>query len=613
MLINKKGEKIMNKQTKQSEVNDVKGKDNFKDTKGKFNFKKKGKGRRFPRGERSPRSGVMFNDMSYYMKNPGIMDAFAKLPFNYIMGNSLFSPQTSNLDSIAVRALTSFIVDYCYTNGSTIFKGNQETDVLNQLSTIIYTAMRRANSGATNNIEPEDVLTSNLLASIDILANSVSMRRVFKLANTFSWKNRMKPRVFFSHLGIDYDDFIANQAAYRGRFNTLVAQARTIKTLAGFPFLNAYLAEFENVFKDADTDNGRETLILPIKGFHHIYDPIGTETHPGGCVRLMEFKDLTDEFGRDELICTWGAFDHLSSGVETNLGLRKFSVDLNILSAQINALITDSDFNLIQADIEKAFGEQSGYMVIDAVPENETIEPIYSGEFAAMFSNGIFQPLPNYERESSSSSEYYNTIRVAKGDYFNDIYQVSVDTVSGTELRVALGYRSGISDEAIKMANAGLMYLNSESDNPSVEDIVAMTRYKSSFEKVDATKSSHAFDPVYPSVSAPYLEYQAKTTSNFIVFGAYTTMCRTDNSTGAVTLATFKWSNVEQVSLDNRRTLTQLKCRPMFLNKVSVGPQYAYVPAGDIDNIRAIAINDIIPIQNAAFLSLWDIPSKSSI
>jgi hypothetical protein len=206
-------------------------------------------------------------------------------------------------------AVTSFMVDCLLSDEDTGYLApavieeetvptNLSRNILNQVATIIYTTMRRSNAGATNDIEPVDVITSNLLASIDINANAVSMRRVFRIANTFNWKNRLLPRILFNHLGIDYDDFIANQAAYRGRFNTLVALARTIKTLTGFPFINAYIAEFENVFKDAETDTGREQLWLPVKGVHHIYNPVGTEDHPGGSVRVLRQSDLVGRSGK---------------------------------------------------------------------------------------------------------------------------------------------------------------------------------------------------------------------------------------------------------------------------------------------------------------------------
>lgn len=557
----------------------------------------------------------MFNDVSFYTKNSNITDAVCKLPFNYIVGSVL--PLAGRSASVALNAIVSFSVDYVAAVSNSIKSVISQQDmvdnsssVLDQVATIIYTQMRRSNSGSTNDIEYCDPIISNLLASIDILVNAVSMRRTFKIANSFSWKNRLIPRyIFQDHLGLDYDDFIYNQAAYRAKFNTLVALARTIKTLQGFPFINAMIAEYENIFKDSDTDTGRESYIIPVKYFHHIYDPVGTVDNKGGCVRLLKYGDLAPSIGanyKNKILVTKAI---------SPSALRKFSVDLNILETQINKLINDGDFNLLQADIEKAFGEQSGYIVIDAVPsEPETIAPTYSGEFNTMFHNGIFYPLPSLSKAAnekvlnasylSFDNAYVNTIGQWHREDLGEIKMFNL---------VQLGYTSATSLSP-KFQTSNWTPLDTDMDVPDVNEVILMTRYKTILEVGDVS----SFDSEYAYPSAPSgqenIVYIPKVASNFICFGGNISYVTYDNSKAFNSKVYHNWSNAVTSkglnTLSLHEYLFQLKRRPIFAFTANDGSTVFF---NDLNNLRFISDSELQAIHHACFLSLWDLPSKTNI
>lgn len=600
---------MYDKQTKGKMGNEISEKDESsnnskKQSKGGRKGSKKTKGKRY--GSKDINRGVKFNDIGFYTKNKSISDAFAKLPFSYIIGGAL-TGITSNPDYYPITTIVSFIVDWLQSVRNTVSDGR---DILDQVATILYTRMRRANSGATNNIEYVDPIISNLVASIDILVNSVSMKRVFRIANSFSWKNRLLPKEIFLELGIDYDDFIANQALYRGKFNTLVALARTIRTLKDYPFINAICAEFENIFKDEDADTGREQLFLPIKGFHHIYDPVGTQEHPGGMIRLLTFSDIgktATSVQSSAPICT----APLKNDVDM---IRKFSLDLKILETQIYALINDNDFNLIQADIEKAFGEQSGYMVMDVVEENPTVlTPIFSGEFALMFQNGRFYPTNNLDKveyEDSVDGKFYC---IQNKSYVNVMYQ-DHDSSGTTKLRSWFHFKGASAYIDYRVSDNG--FINSNSHDPSTDDVIISTRYQTLMGSGPVTDAPTDFR-FSGTLGTGEQIYYPKVSSNFFCFGGrIRTLVYLRGSVSQKQVIT--WHNAGPIGNDQEALrvvsyFMQCGFAPMWLRPIGGNPTRPIGLTGKINNIRFVTQNELEPIHEAVFLSLWNLPEYSNI
>lgn len=594
--------------TKEDVANRVKGKfqeyANAKFGKGKGGNKSGRKDKQINRGKR-------FNDVGYYTKNKSITEAFANLPFSWIVGNPIVNLQRDI--NLKIPAIVSYMIDWVANlnssldNDGSIQTGN-EADIIDQVATIIYAQMRRSNSGSTNNIEHVDVLISNLIASIDICVNVHYIHRMFKVANTFSWRNRLIPNYIFKHhFNIDYDDFISNQANYRGEFNVIVAMARTIRTLADYPFINAIMDEFDNIFKDSDTDNGREQLILSVKPLHHIYDPKGTEGAPGGMVRLMTIGDLTDTgTPATNARVIWTGVHPVRSGIAyADSAPLKFSILLDILRAQINALINDTDFNLIQADIEKAFGEQSGYIVVDPVSSDNTITPVYSGEFNTMFKNGKFH-LPAYQVEEQDNwnfrvSEYsFGCVGSVKAKAIvNTVYQSHDENAGTVKIKYMLGWAAAMGDFDTNV-NTRLNLLNLEADDPSVDEVVIATRFK---HIVNTMRGDYLITLGVPNdiVDADTRYIVPFACSNFVCWGGNVTYVDTTATGTSINLS--KWSNT---TFELPYLLLGLEHPPVYID--DSGVMY-----DNVNNIRGISDSELFPVQKACFLSLWNLPDKTNI
>lgn len=599
----------MSKDFKNITKDDIKDriKDKFEDYANK-KFKKKGKGFRRRKGKQIS-VGKSFNDVSYYTKNKTITDAFTNLPFSWIVGNPVVNLAAGL--TIRIPAIVSYMIDWVANlspslTDNTDFPTGNDADILDQVATIIYAEMRRSNSGSTNNIEHVDVLISNLIASIDICVNVHYLHRMFKIANTFSWRNRLIPNYIFKHhFNIDYDDFIANQANYRGEFDTVIAMARTIRTLADFPFINSIMDEFDNIFKDSDTDNGREQLILSVKPVHHIYDPVGTEDAPGGMVRLMVMKDIGATEPTSQKRILWTGVPSNSSRPDHSPKLFKFGLFIKILRAQINALITDNDFNLIQADIEKAFGEQSGYIVVDPITTTEPITPIYSGEFNTMFKNGKFH-YPSYQSSEQDDWGYRNVNHSGVGiaasldpsAVVNTVYQKQ-DEDGSVRMKYIMAFVSAL-EQSPTAKNLNLNLLNLEADHPSVDEIVIATRFKHT-PRIFSGSSLVSYGIPASFINTSELYVVPVSSSNFICWG------------GNVTLVSCTSSGVEISVVDWNNTTTAL---PMILLGMENPPQFVDSDGrfyDNINNIRGVSESELQPIQKACFLSLWNLPSRTNI
>lgn len=611
---------------------------------------KKGKGKRRKysgsgrRGSGRNGSGVNFNDVAYYMRNPKIAEAFGKLPFNYIVGN-----KPGNFSGYAtLPAISSYGVDWTINPVNIDGSDTSVKDILNEVATIIYGTMRRHNSGSTNGIEHVDVIVSNLIAGIDILANAVYAGRLFKIANTYSWRNRLIPRVLFKHLGIDYDDFIANQANYRGRLNTLLAEAKTIKVLHNYPFVDAILSEYSKVFKDSETDTGREQIMISAKYFHHIYDPVGTQTNPGGSVRLLKLKDMWPTASADNhIVLTAPVFKpntRGTTGASSGPGyLHKFSLLLDIMNVQIQALVTDSDFNLIQADLEKAFGETGNYLTVDSITSDETFQPEYSGEFWDMVHNGRFIPMDLIKncpigKSSADQISYkwasgsFNNMLYTVPNYFaNSVYQVHDEDTGRVKLAAWMHIcvpAQQIIDDTSLVGTSFRGILDSQKDDPSVEDVFIMTRFKSFYSsKANKTRMVDAGCPpeLLPNDSQfdTHHVLVPEAQSNFIVFGGLTTSVEFQTNSNVGYEWWSDWDNLRVIGVAN--TDFGLTRAPFALMGYEHRPLQAYetvhatgtmppqqILLNEINNIRNLTSEELYNIHNTAFLSLWSLPELTT-
>lgn len=569
----------------------------------KKGYKPRQRGSEFTRGVNK---GANFNDVSWYKRNPAVVEAYTKLPFNYIIGNKPAGTGSAN-STMYLPAISSYVIDWITSVVDVDPSTASIRDILNEVATIVYTNLRRHNSGSTNNIEFVDVLTSNLLAGIDILVNAVYGRRVFRIANSFSWKNRLIPRFLFQLMGFDYDDFIQNQATYRGRYNTIVSEARTIKVLNNYPFVNAIMAEFENIFKDSDTDTGREQLLIGVKYFHHIYDAVGTQAHPGGMVRIMTLKDVQPTNSAEPLITgpiTPSDIWQTPGGTTEKPGTMPFSKFLDVMQTQINALINDSDFNLIQADLEKAFGEQGSYLVADFTNSDDTISPIYSGELWEMIHNGTFLPTPRVNK-SQTGFGYLPKIN----GYVNTVYQYHNETTG----EVKMGTHFHYTDKDGNITNApnplaGM--LDSGQDVPSDDDIIIMTRYKSIYERVSSTDISKVppdMAPASPGVNVVIPKAQ----SNFVVFGGLSISIYFSAGSQNGIMYYKMWDNYSTRDLTEFESgmppLLGYEHRPLYNVLIDNISNINFLQ-NDIGNLRCLTVDELFNIHEGCYLSLWSLP-----
>lgn len=571
------------------------------------------------------RKGITYNDISWYRKNPEITKNFCNVPFSYVVGSNLeLSDGGGNFN---VPLLFVYGVDWC-AGISRKNRPNDSTDfnrasILNQVATILYTLDRRANSGATNYDFP-DVFISNVIGAIDVFCQIANITRTLNLVNSYTWKNRTMPRVIIeTGLNIDYGDLVRNLNSYVGRFNTLMAAANTIKLPNQFDFVKAAMAQYTQVFKDADSQTGREQIYLGVKYFNHIYDPVGTEDHPGGTIRFIKVGDVFDSsvVDKPEDLEATLFMGKVGNKLDTNeryvINKRKLSVDLDILEKSIYALITDSDFNTIQGDLEKAFGDGGSFVVSDVLKDIGSVEPEYSGEFRAAFENARFLPIPITNIDIATSGKGHILAGIA-GATRHEIRQTYTDPSNpGAGSYISVYYHQAVDSsfmttESLKSFERPQTLLSSTSDQPSEDDIIYMTRYSNTFRKVPSAE----LDRPIQATGYTHYYFSPNVSSNFIVYEGYVVTLYNYNAEDSLADPDTAYGIVPwyQFAFPNYRYLPAILHMFEFMiqlwNKFSSGTNRPVDMR--LDNPKLLSENELHGIQEACMLSLWNLPFNRS-
>lgn len=450
----------------------------FNDSKKGNNFKKNKKWNKNKRGKNKDEK---CNDITWHTKNPQMVkDAFS-VPFSVYQG---FNPKFSNSYVSTITELTTEVtgsVCSMYFDWYTGINNNTKTDMSDQLNLAasnLWTFMRSRNSGATN-YQYMDLFINTVAASIDIVSTISYLSRFFGICKYYDNRNRTVPRSLFAASGVNYSDFLANIATYRGQFNNLIAYASSIVLPKQFTLIDQVKEMTEHYYKDEDTDTGREQLYIIHKPFFHIYD--STYNEKGGAVRLMEWSDLgygSLSVNRDEPIFL-GTIGADWQTILTTTESYKFSVLLDILKAQIDALVLDEDTNIMWGDLIKAYGGEAKFYQFAPITEDYVESPSYSSEFLLMIHNATILPMPVLTSKTLTEDFTWYYAPSCQNFISQDPSYLTLNT--GLQLCVKASYKSVLGGYALNKI------LDTESDNPSPEDVVLMTRWASNWKAETGT------------------------------------------------------------------------------------------------------------------------------
>lgn len=347
------------------------------DTKDKYNSKSKSKRRTYSKNSRPSRdkntksgySGTdedsddsksrFMNDPNWYIADLKTMEQAMGFSFdNFIGRDNTLEIHNTVLDTgktaSAVDAVGSIAVIKMMPSPGYIGKGSQaKLSAINQQGFKLYARLSSVNSKNTQ-YAPQDV-TTLILAMGEVVSMISEIQRAFGLLWTYNIRNRQMPSNLIHATGIDADDFYANIAQYRIRFNTTLVQANKIPFPSNIDYFTKCAQLYSDVYKDSEDDMSQMFVFRPVSTW------------------------VIDETGSSEGTVL------RTTAVPTNMGKL-----LDLLDTMLNTLLTSATYNYIYSDIINYLnrpGNSATLLNYATIPDNYVVIPVYNYAMLGQITN----------------------------------------------------------------------------------------------------------------------------------------------------------------------------------------------------------------------------------
>lgn len=290
---------------------------------------------RKPNNERRQPNRRQQQEESIDERNVSQSKVFEHLKFDAsnIIFNNLLGTRLSSFNNVTVPGIAVYTLTPNYYSKS---------DMINMVSTSIYTFVRHANSGRTN-YEKSDLMIY-LLAVAEIMKMVTEAARVLGIANYYQTRNLYSSKLIDA-LGYESDDFRSNMANYRYALNNIIHRIKAFAIPRVFNYYDEVITTVSSVYKDEDHDMS-QLLMFRYAQFGK-FDPKQT----GGSTLVFETAPG-------------------SQGVRV-----KFSKLLEMINQFMDVLRDNEDINIMSGDILKTYGAE--LFIMDPLPTDFYIEPVY--------------------------------------------------------------------------------------------------------------------------------------------------------------------------------------------------------------------------------------------
>lgn len=205
-------------------------------------------------------------------------------------------------------------------------------DPINVAATNIYVRLSARNNKTTS-YAPQDVMTL-VLAMGQIIAMEEYIRRALKITFNVNSNNLSVPRGYFKAMGIDFDDYRANIADYRDRFNVIISSINAITFMADIPYIGYCKDIYSRIFKDSVTN--MYGVHIPVPG--HTWQISEVEYFDG---TILKDVDVVEQNSTKVL----GYYMTILEDMITSF---KLSSTFNVIYSDILALYDKDHFNTIE-------------------------------------------------------------------------------------------------------------------------------------------------------------------------------------------------------------------------------------------------------------------------
>lgn len=305
-----------------------------------------------------------YNDVSWYTKNSQMLVDAASLSYNQPLGSqvnytSIFESITSDVTlANGVRSIPGLM---SLNLVPTIGVSTDSSSPANLAAQNIYSFVRYMNSGSKNYDQADLMLM--LVAMDNIYAFWNFGKRAYGVLSTYSQYNWYLPKVLFSAMNLDFDDFRQNISDFRAWLNQAAAEISSFCVPATMSYFVRHSWLYSNVFKDSNTLKAQLYMFNP--AWFYKYEE--TESQYGGSLTPQPFCE-----------------NH-----STPFTFSEFKAYYRNL---MDAVAYSEDIGVMSGDILKAYG-QSKLFTLSKVDPEYTVTPVYVEEVLNQIHNSTVHPV----------------------------------------------------------------------------------------------------------------------------------------------------------------------------------------------------------------------------
>lgn len=297
------------------------------------------------------------NDKSWYNRFQDLVKNFANFNFRVPVGTvnnfGILGPDADRFPGV----MSLFFYP---TAGD---KADGLSSPLNMAANRLYQFVRFENNGSSAYDRGDLMLY--LLAMDSGYMFYAWMRRLYGLLNSYSNMNRYMPQAMVQANRANFEDLHKHIADFRGYINEYAARLSMLPIPGSLSYLMRHMWMCDNVFVDEDSAKCQFYMFVPFYWYKFGIEQEGD----------------------------WAGAPYLDYVRPSYGALMDFDAICNFGNDLLNPLVANEDFNLIGADIIKAFGT-NGLFTVTSVPDDYKVYPVYSEEVLDQIENATIMGNP---------------------------------------------------------------------------------------------------------------------------------------------------------------------------------------------------------------------------
>lgn len=337
------------------------------------------------------------NDVTWYVKNPELLNAAAQFPFGYPLGVDLPKSNTSSKSIIQYDQTVPgiFVLPYVPTIG----RSNDGASPVNLAAKIQYSNVRYANSGTTYG-DPSDLMMYFLAIDSAYMFHQW-MIRAYGVLRTYNYMNRYYPQAVIEAMGLDFDNLNANITQLWGYINTYGVKLQSFALPGDLSYVIRHSWLASGLYLDANSSKAQTYLFNPIM----YYQWTEVTEGPNYLKAITMFTSSGDD-----------VFPNVKTGQRklTNIGKKTLNDLREFGDSLLKPILQSESFGLTTGALLKAYGMEN-LMKIAQIPEDYQVIPAYNAEVLSQIENATLFTDVNF---SSSYSSFNITQSTAVDDMF---------------------------------------------------------------------------------------------------------------------------------------------------------------------------------------------------